>query len=81
MNKKLKTIFADEIRRIKKLRGNEKIRAREDLNERVDIYMIAEDFAEDYPKIYTQEKLNKIVNARNSIEASNIMTSLRRAIP
>ena len=80
MNKRLQIVFADELKRIKKLRGNEKLRAREDLNERVDLYMIAEDFAEDYPRLYTPDTLNRIAHARNSIEASNIMTSLRRAM-
>jgi len=80
MKKRLRLVFADDLKRIKKLRGTEKIKATEDLNERVDLYMVAEDFAEYYPRIYTQENLDRIAHARNSIEANNIMIKLRRAM-
>ena len=80
MRKDLKVIFISDINRIKKLRGTEKRRAERDLNEKLDVYMTAENFAEYYPQLYTQDVLKRIANARNSTEASNIMTSLRRAM-
>ena len=80
MRKDLKVIFSDDIKQIKKLKGGDKIVALKELNEKVDAYMIAEDFAQYYPQIYTKEALSKIVRARNGIEVDNIMTTLRRAI-
>ena len=80
MRKDLKVIFKDDIKRIKKLKGGEKIAALKDLNEKVDAYMVAEDFADYYPQIYTADTLQKIAKARSGIEADNILTGLRRAM-
>jgi len=80
MRKDLKIIFSDDIKRIKKLKGSAKIIALKELNEKIDTYMIAEDFAVYYPQLYTPDTLNKIAKAKNSIEADNIMTTLRRAM-
>jgi len=81
MRNDLKHLFKNDIKRIGTLQGVEKRNAERDLNERLDVYMAAEDFAFYYPQIYTPEALLKIAKSRNSIEACNIMTSLRRAIP
>ena len=81
MRKDLKVIFKDDLKRIKGMKGNAKLEALKELNEKLDVYMTAEDFAFYYPQIYTPTALLKIANARNTIEACNIMTSLRRAIP
>ena len=63
---------------IKRLRGVEKENAITELFERINMYMIAEDFSEYYPWLYTKEILNKIVKAKSNIEAENILTSLRK---
>ena len=80
MREDLKTVFKDDLKRIKKLKGSNKVVALKDFNEKLDVYMVAEDFAEYYPQLYTPEVLDRIVKSRNSIEAENILTSLRRAI-
>ena len=81
MRRDLKVVFKSDIDRIKKLRGSDKREALKVFNEKLDVYMTAKDFSEYYPNVYTPEMLGKIVNARNGIEASNIMTTLRRTIP
>lgn len=79
MRKDLRTgAFKETYNKICKLKGEEKIKALEELNERADIYDAAKDFIDFYPKLYTNETLDAIVKAKNNIEASNIMTSLRR---
>lgn len=80
MRKDLKVVFINDINRIKKLKGTDKRDALKDFNEKLDVYMTAEDFSTYYPQIYTQDALRRIADARNGIEASNIMTTLRRAI-
>ena len=80
MRRDLKLVFKNDIKRISKLRGMAKVDALKDLNEKIDLYMTAEDFVDFYPQIYTKDTLTRIANARNSIEASNIMTTLRRAM-
>ena len=80
MRNDLKIVFKDDIKRIKKLKGNAKIIALKDLNEKIDTYMVAEDFADYYPQLYTADTLKKIAKAKSSIEAENILTSLRRAM-
>lgn len=81
MRRDLKAIFMNDIKKIAELQGVEKRNAERDLNERLDAYMAAEDFAFYYPQIYTPDALLRIAKSRNSTEASNIMTSLRRALP
>ena len=80
MRKDLKIVFINDINRIKKLRGNDKRDALREFNEKLDVYLAAEDFATFYPQVYTKDALQRIADARNGIEASNIMTTLRRAI-
>lgn len=80
MRKDLKVVFKDDLKVIRKLKGKEKERAAKELNEKVDAYMVAEDFAEYYPQVYTPNILSKIAKARNGIEAENILTGLRRAM-
>ena len=80
MRKDLKVVFKDDLKRIKKLKGNSKIVALKEFNEKLDVYMVAEDFAYYYPQIYTPDILNRIAKAQSSIEASNILISLRRAM-
>ena len=80
MRKDLKVIFSEDIKRIKKLRGQKKRDAEKNLNEKIDIYMVAEDFSVYYPQIYTMDALKRIAESRNSIEAANIITTLRRAM-
>ena len=80
MRKDLKVIFKDDIQRIKKLKGGAKVAALKDLNEKVDAYMVAEDFADYYPQIYTEDTLKKIAKARSGVEADNILIGLRRAM-
>lgn len=70
--------FKKAYKNISKLKGAEKERAYADLEERIEIYSVAKDFADYYPKIYTEDVLDEIVNAKNNIEASNILTMLRR---
>ena len=80
MRKDLKVVFEDDIKRIKKMKGGKKIAALKDLNEKIDAYMVAEDFAFYYPHIYTADTLAKIAKARSGVEADNILTGLRRAM-
>ena len=80
MRKDLKAIFSNDIKQMKKLKGGKKNEALKKLNEKVDAYMVAEDFAQYYPQIYTKDALRKIAEARNEIEVDNIMITLRRAI-
>jgi len=72
--------FKSAYAKIKKLKGTEKEKAYIALNERMDMYSVAKDFSLFYPKIYTKDALNAIVNAKNNIEAENILVRLRRAI-
>lgn len=80
MRNDLKVIFKDDIKRIKQLKGSSKINAAKEFNEKLDTYMVAEDFSFYYPQIYTPEILKRIAKAKSSIEACNILTSLRRAM-
>lgn len=80
MRKDLKEIFENDLKHIKKLKGGEKAKALKEMNEKLDVYLAAEDFALYYPQIYTPNVLFKIANAKNGIEACNIMTCLRRAM-
>ena len=80
MRDDLKIIFKDDIKAIKKLKGGAKLKALKKLNEKIDAYMVAEDFSFYYPQLYTANVLDKIANAKNSIEAENILTTLRRAM-
>ena len=73
-------VFKAAYKTCQKLKGEEREKAITELSERMNIYEIAEDFAEYYPKIYTKDVLERIVNASNNIEAANIMTTLRRKI-
>lgn len=81
MRKDLKVVFKEDLKRIKGMKGSEKNAAIKELNEKLDVYMTAKDFSFYYPQIYTPSVLSRIANARNNIEACNIMTSLRRAMP
>ena len=74
----IETAFKESYKKVNKLKGKEKEIEYAKLNERIEIYSIAKDFAEYYPKIYTNEELKKIVDAKNNIEATNILTTLRR---
>ena len=80
MRDDLKIVFKDDIKVIKKLKGGAKLEALKKLNEKIDAYMVAEDFSFYYPQLYTENVLNKIATAKNSIEAENILTTLRRAM-
>ena len=80
MRNDLKVVFINDIKRINKLKGYAKRKALEDFNEKLDVYMTALDFSVYYPHLYTSDILQRIANARNSTEASNIMTTLRRAM-
>ena len=80
MRKDLKIVFKDDIQRIKKLKGGAKVTALKNLNEKVDAYMVAEDFADYYPQIYTVDVLQKIAKAKSGVEADNILTGLRRTM-
>ena len=66
--------------KVKKLRGNEKEQEYSALIERMNMYSIAEEFSLFYPKIYTKDALQAIADARNNIEAENILVGLRKAI-
>ena len=70
--------FKQAYKKVNKLKGRERDIAYAKLNERMEMYSIAKDFADYYPKIYTPEVLQQIVDAKNNVEAENIMTSLRR---
>lgn len=69
--------FKSAYKNVGKLKGKEKEKAIIELNERMDMYEIAQDFSFYYPKLYTKEMLQAIVNAKTNIEAANIMTTLR----
>lgn len=80
MRKDLKVVFKDDLKRIKKLRGNSKVVALKEFNAKLDTYMVAEDFAKYYPQLYTPEIMQRIATAKSSTEADNIMVMLRRAM-
>lgn len=63
---------------IKRLRGVEKENAITELFERINMYMIAEDFSEYYPWLYTKDVLKRIASASTNVEAENILISLRK---
>ena len=70
--------FKSAYKQAVKLKGRKREEAFTELNERMDMYSVAEDFAAYYPKIYTKDMLKAIVNARNNIEAENILVALRK---
>lgn len=79
IRKDLKTgPFKKGFEKIKKLKGIEKENAIAELFERINMYMVAEDFQEFYPTLYTKEVLKKIAKAKSNIEAENILVSLRK---
>lgn len=79
IRKDLKTgPFKKGFDKVKKLRGIEKENAVTELFERINMYMIAEDFSEYYPKLYTKDVLKRIAGAKNNVEAENILISLRK---
>ena len=80
MREDLKSIFKDDLKQIKKLKGSAKTLALKTLNEKIDVYLTAEDFAYYYPHIYTPDVLLKIANSKPGVEACNIMTTIRRAM-
>lgn len=73
-----KTVFKEDLKRIKKMKGEKKEDAMMKLMERIEMYDVARDFAAFYPKIYTKDVLQRIVDAKNNIEAENILISLRK---
>ena len=73
-----KTVFKSQWKKITKLKGEKKDHELKEIVERMEMYDIARDFSEFYPHIYTKETLQKIVDAKNNIEAENILISLRK---
>ena len=73
-----KTVFKTEYKKISKLKGEKKEEEYLKLIERMEMYSVAKDFSEFYPTIYTHDVLNRIANAKNNIEAENILVSLRK---
>ena len=80
MREDLKLVFKNDLKQIKELKGSAKVSALKTLNEKIDVYLAAEDFAYYYPHIYTPNVLSKIANAKTGVEACNIMTTIRRAM-
>lgn len=70
--------FKSAHQKIGKLKGKDKEKAITELNERMEMYEVAKDFADFYPKIYTSDVLLAIVNAKTNVEASNLLTTLRK---
>ena len=76
--KKVTGVFSEAYKKVNKLKGEEKEKAYTELYDRIEMYNIAQDFSRYYPKLYTEEVLDAIVKAKNNIEASNILASLRK---